>query len=367
MWVGNVEAHLQSSGWYSHQHHLDPAYSNVILHIVWSHDQEVFVKGRRLYTLVISDLVSENLLDTYKNLFYKSYRFIHCEPRMKEVPPIIWEKWKESLFIERISNRVKVIEELLVRYAWDWERVCFVIFSRYLGGKVNGSYFEQIAHSVPFTIIRSEHTNPGHLEALFFGQAGWLHHSLDYYGYQLKEVYEHLKRKYHLEALVEGRFKFFRLRPSGFPTLRLVQLAQIYEKNNSICWEVLRVHSISDLYQLLQFELPTYWQQHYKIGKERKFSQGKLTRKLIDKLAVNAFLPFKICFERQKGQLGSIKMLDHFGDLMPENNQLIKNFKAIGIEAKNIRDTQALIQLKQAYCDHHQCLKCAVGCHLLKN
>lgn len=367
LWVGNVEVHIQSSDWYKHRHHVDKAYSNVILHVVWSHDQEVFIEGRRLLVLVLKGVVPLRTLNTYRELLYRSYHYIHCEPLVRTVPDIIWEKWKERLFIERVSTKVNGIENLLSRYANDWEKVFFVILSRYLGGKVNSSSFEQFASGIPFRIIRAERSTPGNLEALFFGQAGWLNHSLDFYGYHLREKYNHLKRKYGLSSMMEGRFKFFRLRPGGFPTLRMVQLAMIYEKDISICWTVLRSNSVEDLYELFQFDLPEYWKTHYKIGVERKSGQGRLTRKLLNKMIVNAFLPFRMCFERQKGYFDLTSLLDLVAELPPESNHLIEKFDAIGVKAKSLRDSQALIQLKTSYCDDHRCLNCSIGCDLLKN
>lgn len=42
LWAGNVEIHLKSSDWYLHNHENDESYNNVILHVVWDHDVEIF-------------------------------------------------------------------------------------------------------------------------------------------------------------------------------------------------------------------------------------------------------------------------------------------------------------------------------------
>src|SRR4051812_27220530 len=40
-WAGNVEIHTNSSAWMTHGHSDDPAYDNVILHVVWQNDVSV--------------------------------------------------------------------------------------------------------------------------------------------------------------------------------------------------------------------------------------------------------------------------------------------------------------------------------------
>ena len=42
LWAGNIEIHLKSSDWKSHHHQTDKKYNNVILHVVYHHDMEIF-------------------------------------------------------------------------------------------------------------------------------------------------------------------------------------------------------------------------------------------------------------------------------------------------------------------------------------
>ena len=42
LWAGNVEIHIKASDWYVHHHETDKAYDNVILHVVWEDDSEIF-------------------------------------------------------------------------------------------------------------------------------------------------------------------------------------------------------------------------------------------------------------------------------------------------------------------------------------
>ena len=67
---------------------------------------------------------------------------------------------------------------------------------------------------------------------------------------------------------------------------------------------------------------------------------------------------------------GSIKHLSeaypHIEQITEENNSITKGFTSLGIENKNAFDSQALIQLKNEYCNQKRCLECAVGNKLLR-
>jgi hypothetical protein len=56
MWAGN-EIHLKSSDWYVHHHERDAAYENVILHVVWEHDTEIYRKNTEIPVLELNKYV----------------------------------------------------------------------------------------------------------------------------------------------------------------------------------------------------------------------------------------------------------------------------------------------------------------------
>src|SRR5690606_7895478 len=67
-WAGNIEIHLNSSDWYLHNHHNDPNYNNVILHVVWNHDVDVYYKDQTvLPVLELKKYIDKTLNTEYMN------------------------------------------------------------------------------------------------------------------------------------------------------------------------------------------------------------------------------------------------------------------------------------------------------------
>lgn len=60
------------------------------------------------------------------------------------------------------------------------------------------------------------------------------------------------------------------------------------------------------------------------------------------------------------------KGLDILEKLPPEQNNVIREWKRLGVKASSAYHTQALLQLKQQYCNPKRCLECAIGNTLLK-
>ncbi len=61
--AGDIEIHTDSSGWWRHRHHLDPAYNRVVLHVVHRHDAgrpAVLANGRSTPTLCLEGLPGES-------------------------------------------------------------------------------------------------------------------------------------------------------------------------------------------------------------------------------------------------------------------------------------------------------------------
>ena len=167
LWAGNIEIHIKSSDWYAHHHEEDPAYDNVVLHVVWEHDVDVFTKdGNPLPTLVLKGRVMKQTLDAYHQLFGIKKQWINCEPSFDTVDDFTISNWIERLFIERVEAKNELLLSLLSDSKNDWEALLFVLLCKNFGLKVNGTSFLSIGQSVDFSVARKCAASNKSLEAL---------------------------------------------------------------------------------------------------------------------------------------------------------------------------------------------------------
>ena len=59
-------------------------------------------------------------------------------------------------------------------------------------------------------------------------------------------------------------------------------------------------------------------------------------------------------------------VLDFLEQLKAEDNHITRNWQEVGLTVENAGDSQALIQLKNEYCDRRDCLRCRFGYEYLK-
>ncbi len=367
-WAGNVEIHLKSSDWYVHNHHLDKNYDNVILHVVWDYDVDIY---RRDYSeipvLQLRDYIDKDANNLYMDL-HKKKNWIYCENQLPTVDKKIISNWKNELFKERLEQKVSVISALLAENKNNWEATLFCMFSKNFGLNSNGTTFLQIARSLPFTLIRKEAVELENIEALFFGRAGLL--EVDFqenYPKNLKERWDYLRVKYRLEDTFIDRLEFFKHRPDNFPTIRLAQLAMLYHHHSYLFDKIIKTDSLEEIYTLFKVEVATYWKTHYVFEKESSHKHKRLSKDFIDLLIINTIVPLKFAYAHYQNKPADIQLLVKLlKAIKPEKNIIIDKYKTLGVEATTAFDTQSLLQLKKNYCDNKKCLDCAIGTLILK-
>jgi len=363
LWAGNVEIHVNASDWFVHHHEIDKAYDNVILHVVWEHDIDVFRKDNSpLPTLELKSIVSFEALQNYNKLFSKKQKWINCENDFAEVDDFVIKNWLERLYFERLESKFYDIEVLLEQSANNWEAVMFKLLTKNFGLKVNAESFSSLADSFDFSILRKNQFKLLSIEALFYGQSGLLNRNdQDIYVLDLQSEYQFLKKKYKLSEEGVAPLQFFRLRPSNFPTIRLAQLAQLYYRNHNLFSRVMAAKSLEELYQLFSVATSLFWETHYTFNKSSNKLVKVTTREFIDLLIINTIIPLKFCYTKHQGSLANEDILLMMRQLLSEKNKIVNMFNAIKKISNSALESQALLQLKNEYCIKNKCLSCSIG------
>lgn len=364
-WAGNIELHVLASDWQQHGHTEDEHYRNVILHVVWKDDTPK-QDNLGFPVLELQSRVPKLLLSRYKKLM-ESPSFIPCGTALSAVPELVITAWKEKLQVERLEEKVRSIFAALLETGDHWEEVFWRYLCRNFGTKVNSGAFEAMARTLPFQVMSRNRQSLVKLEALLMGQSGLLSDSYtDDYPLELKREYLLTKRKYHLARPVETVL-FLRMRPLAFPTIRLSQLAHFIHQFDKPFARIINTNDIEDIRRMFRLPVSEYWNNHYRFdhvsGRKNKTMGEEMTGNII----INTISPFVFAWGiYQSDENMKQKALNWLMQVKPEENVITKGFRKLGIGIASAHDSQALTQLKNAYCREKRCLQCAAGSSIMR-
>ncbi len=370
LWGGNVEIHVRSSDWYSHHHENDPNYDNVVLHVVWEDNIEIYRKDNSpIPTLELKDLTSPDTIKSYRELLLApNAKWINCETEFGNFENFEIDNWLERMYLEKLEQKSEAIGNLLKESGNNWEEVLFRFLARSFGLKVNAGAFLSMAQSLDFTTVQKCQSSSLLLEALFFGQSGLLDKkNEDAYFQELKKEYDFLKRKFRLNNSGVERPKYFRLRPENFPNIRFSQLAFLYSGIPHLFSKIISLNSRGELQEIFRVETSVYWKRHYNFGKEHPSRVKKLSEDFIDLLIINTIIPLKFYYFRTIGTGDSQQILNLIQEIKAEKNSVIEKYNLLKPNtAVTALQSQALLHLKTEYCDKNFCLKCNLGAKLIR-
>lgn len=367
-WAGNVEIHIKSSDWYLHKHETDVNYDAVILHVVWEHDTDVFMKNNKpLPTLELKDIVDKKVFKAYQEISKNYKNWIPCENQISGLDDFLILNWLERLYFERLESKSEFITELLKKNNFDFEAVLFLLLAKNFGLKINGDAFLQLANSIDFSIIRKVRFDKKQLNALLFGQAGFLIESIEepYYN-ELQKEYEYLSYKYKLKPISKHVFQFFRMRPHNFPTIRIAQLSALYYKHQNLFSSIMEINIKDHFYDLFKIKINDFWKNHFTFDKASKSSSKNISKAFVDLVLINTIIPLKFVYLKYKGENFNEEILKLIQQVSSEKNSIITKFKDLKLEANNAMESQALLELKNNYCTKKRCLQCAIGNYLVR-
>jgi hypothetical protein len=370
LWAGCVELHLKSSDWEKHNHQKDNAYSNVILHAVYEHDKDIFTSnGSSLPTLELKPLINPQLIDTYKN-YMSSLQDIVCQNQFGEIDSFRLFSWLDRLLIERLEERKKQIEQLLEETINHKEEAFYLYLANSFGFKTNALPFFLLAKSLPLKYLAKQKDSLLQIEAMLFGQADLLPTKYtDEYSESLKNEYHFLQKKFSLEKMCKASmWKFAKIYPSGFPTIRIAQFAALVHKSSALLSKVLAAENVNELTKLFTVKASDYWNEHYQFGKPTSNIIDKtLGKSAVNSLLINTVLPFIYAYSQWNNDAElQNKVIEFYESLPFENNKITRKFVALRPDLSNALHSQSLTQLYNNYCTSKQCLHCGIGLYLVK-
>lgn len=366
-WMGSVELHVYSSQWISHKHQENIAYDNVILHVVWEDDKPILrSNGVPIPCLELRNITDIDVIDRYHNL-QSSSTWIPCQNSIGKVPSITTTIWLQTLVVERMLDKAKNIDAFQVKYDHHWEMLFFIAVARAMGLKVNSQAFEALASSIPIEVLQKHRDQPIQIEALLFGQANLLASSYsDKYPKKLLTEYTFLKTKYSLESIPKNYWKFMRMRPFNFPTIRLAQLANLISDGGLSFQSIIDTPVQGILHLFENINPSTYWKDHYLFDKASEAKAKPMGKDRRDLILINAVSPLLTLYAQHISDDTLLEKATDILNMLPaEKNVIIDHWKELGIKANNASESQGLIHLKNHYCTHFRCLNCSIGLKIM--
>jgi len=366
-WAGNVEIHINSSGWVLHSHSSDSNFNNVVLHVVWNEDAAIKDNdGNDLPTLELKSRVSKLLLEKYRMLM-EAPHFIPCEKQAPQINELVLINWKQRLVAERLTAKSQKISLILKETNFHWEETFWRLIAANFGLTVNSSLFQQIAKNIPVIVLGKHKNNIQQVEALLFGVAGLLNFSFqEKYPLMLQKEFRFYQKKYKLE-IIDGSVSFLRMRPANFPTIRLAQLAMLIHESEHLFSKIKNASSLKSVKEMVSVTANDYWHYHYLFDEESGYKKKQLGSQMVNNIIINTVIPvifsYGLYYNDESYKAKSVQWLE---EISPEKNMITKGFESLHFSNKNAFDSQSFLQLKNEYCNKKLCLSCAIGNSLLK-
>ncbi len=370
-WAGNVEMHIKASDWHLHQHTHNRAYDSVILHVVWQNDQPIArPDGSILPTLELKPLTDSVLFAQFENLI-ESPKTIVCQSQFDNVPAIHKLSMLDRALMQRLERKAEIVHELLARNNNDWEETAYQLLANNFGFKINAEPMLRLAQNLPLKILQKHRNNSTQIEAALFGQSGLLEQveTDDEYTNILRREYAFLDSKYGLKTnqLAAHEWKYMRLRPANFPTVRLAQLAALVQHHPSLFSLFVNIQSPKLLIKSLKIKQSIYWQGHYQFGKAAAGQVPMLGRSSIENIVINTVVPLLVAYSQHRDNRDMLdKALDLLENLPAEHNNITDQWQSLGLQVKTAADSQATIELYNNFCTHKRCLNCGIGTAIVR-
>lgn len=400
--VGDVEIHVRPMDWRRHGHQQDIRYNSVLLHVVlWSDsDAPTIVKqnGQYLPTLVLAEHLRVSLDILRKRFGRQRTRGYPCQTALPSLPIDKIQSTLNTAGDARLSDKATGIEKRIT-YVSD-EQALYECLMRSAGFAKNTDAFLALSRLLPVSRLRSTVADlpPANrlvaIQALLLGAAGLLPLQTDKgrrnqirqdtYLTTVDSYWRTLGPMTEVKAMQTTDWKFFRLRPFNFPTVRLAGMAYLINRGMSdgVSSQFVRAakgqetagHALrcltARLEVLLQPSEEDYFLSHTLVGGKdseprRELIGGERRREMM----VNAVLPFLYAVARRTNDdtlLRTIREVFAAHPALPDNETL-RQMKAVLFQGRpglkltsSARFQQGLLHVEAQTCREKICQSCVL-------
>jgi len=370
---GDIEIHIKSSDWYSHKHHCDPEYNNVILHVVAQHDASSATLTQNGKCVPVLCLPPEPWHQAYLMPYYQlpCFRITKCKGRqaLMELLDIAGrERFKRKATLFRAVCRQEEAGQML-----------FQSVMRALGYSKNTMPFEELARRLPLNFIEGTELR----KSLVLKQA-WLLGTAALLPFQrlpgrfpkerevqeLEQIWQSIGKG--TKTMSEGDWHLSHIYPNNSPVRRIIALSYLLQR---YCREGLLVGMLQVVrdaplvagYRMLEEGLIVfgggYWQEHFDFGVKTRKS-ALLGHGKVAEIMVNAVLPFAFAWGEMAGETElkekAIKFYNHHPKLA-ENEityHMARQLCLEGVSHFTACHQQGLIHIFRDYCREGKCSQC---------
>jgi len=399
---GAVEIHVDSSGWYAHQHEKNPDYNSVVLHVVLYNSGKRLIEREdkfKIQELELASFISKtpSTSETQARADLKSFGELpgRCGVAAVENGAETLKKIIAHAAEQRIQEKM-----LLLLKRWDEqdpEELLFQLLFKSLGYSPFSQVFEELAKQYQFSDLRplfrqSQRTTRTLVLSRWFGACGLFatEHtiadpSVRHEFLQWKSAWQDLPEHPQVSRKYSEAF-----RPQNTPERRLLgmfhHLYRVANEGLLKRWllvflnlsqyadeKVLRLQALSETEIL--FSTPDWevWQQHLVLGKTKHTFSSQLVgkdRQII--LWANAVLPFFLAYARHENEPELEKLLYRLFMILPaeasnsktrfmEKRLWFSGFPKSGkLKLNTLGNRQGLIQIQHDFCRnfHQGCVSC---------
>ena len=163
-----------------------------------------------------------------------------------------------------------------------------------------------------------------------------------------RSEYEFLRAKFNLRPIGNCAWKHSKIRPVSSPRSRLKALSIIINRQPNLFSKILECQDVKSLTKLL-------------------YVPNLLGASTIGSIIINSVIPTIMAYGQWQEDLDLCeRSIDMLEALPSEANRYMEQWISCGIPLRSALESQAMLQLYKEYCEPHRCLKCRIGCWLMK-